>query len=180
MECQEARGIIERVIEGSTAVQNESLDAHLRVCSECTRYLNELEHTWDILGSFPSIKPSPDFAESLYRKIGEPHRQPRWHPGWIPALGWQWAVAGACVLVFGTLLTFHFNRTPALLEMAPSGLDAQDERFLQDLDQSLEQATGDYLQVFDSWHESTSDLSPTDAPPAEPAPDSEGRGKSSS
>jgi hypothetical protein len=52
--------------------------------------------------------------------------------------------------------------------------------FLQDLDQSLQQTTGDYLQVFDSWREPASDLSSTDQLPAEPATDSKERGKSPS
>jgi hypothetical protein len=180
MECHEAREIIEKVIEGTSVVGDRSLDAHLKACRKCAGYLKELQLTWDILGAYPSIRPSPDFAGRLHRKIAEPYRRQRWSPGWIPALSWQWAVTGACVLVFGIFLTIHFSRTPALLELAPGGLDAQDEVFLQDLDQSLQQTTGDYLQVFDSWREPASDLSSTDQLPAEPATDSKERGKSPS
>jgi len=180
MECHKAREIIEKIIEGSTAVEDRSLEAHLKICRECDSYLNELERTWDILGAYPSIRPRPDFAERLHCKIAEPHSQQRRRPGWIPALSWQWAVTGACVLVFGIFLSIHFSRTPPMLDLAPNGLDAQDEVFLKDLDLSLQQTTGDYLQVFDSWREPASDLSTTDKLLAEPAPDSDGRGKSSS
>lgn len=180
MKCHVAREIIENVIEGSSVIGDRSLDAHLKACKECAGYLNELQLTWDILGTYPSISPSPDFAGRLHHKIAEPRRPERWYPAWIPAVSWQWAVAGACVLVFGIFLTVHFNSTPAFLELAPSSLDAQDEEFLQDLDRSLQQTTGDYLQVFDSWRESASDVSSTDQLPAEPAPDSKERGKSSS
>jgi hypothetical protein len=179
MECRKVREIIEKAIEGSAVVRDPSLDVHLHDCRECTSYLNDLKLTWDILGAYPEIGVSPDFSDRLHRKIAQPYRRPHRRPGWIPALSWQWALTGAAVLVFGIFLTVRSSRMPALLELAPNGLDAQDEEFLQDLDQSLQRTTGDYLQVFDSWREST-DLSPSDQLPAEPALDSKGRGKSSS
>src|SRR4030042_5980024 len=107
MECHEARQIIDNLIEDSTAFKDRSLDTHIKSCSKCASYLNELKRTWDILGAYPSIKPGPDFDERLHRKIAEPHCAPKRHPGWIPALSWQWAVAGACILVFGTFLTLR-------------------------------------------------------------------------
>ena len=179
MECRKVRELIEKAIEDSAVVRDPSLDTHILDCRECASYLNDLKLTWDILSAYPAIRPSSDFSGRLHRKIAQPYRQQRWCPGWIPALSWQWALTGTGVLVLGIFLTVRSSRTPALLELAPNGLDAQDEEFLQDLDRSLQRTTGDYLQVFDSWREST-DLSPTDQLPAEPALDSKERGKSSS
>jgi len=62
-------------------------------------------------GTYPSISPSPDFAGACIANCRAPPTGAR-HSAWIPALSWQWAVAGACVLVFGIFLTVHFNSTP--------------------------------------------------------------------
>lgn len=183
MKCEKAREIIENIVEDPAADRSGSLDEHLKICRECAVYLKGLERTWEALGTFPSIRPSPDFSERLHQKIGarRPGRMAAF--GWPRWPSWQFAAAGACLLIFGIFLSLRFGLPPSLQDSAritSSVEDTRDERFLQELDQSLQKTAGDFLGVFDSWPESAPDLTSMEPQSAEPSQRPDERGKNAS
>jgi len=56
--------------------ENERIQDHLRGCSSCRKELAELEMLEDWFTMQKNEKPSPQFRESVFEKLGERNQQP--------------------------------------------------------------------------------------------------------
>lgn len=99
-------------MDGACSDEEEALvHSHLATCAECTRVLEELRGTVEVLGTLPELRASPAFGAQLSRRLrtvaGPPERgELLWDriAAWVRGPHARWpavAVATAAVLIIG-------------------------------------------------------------------------------
>lgn len=122
MICKNAQPLLSEYIDnGLSARQTWELDRHFAECHACTRALNELRRTVQLVNGAPRREVSGDFMAKLQARLEDVEpAQPRWawlqairdfaRPNMLPA----W---GAAVATVALLIVFVYPRTP----VQPSG-----------------------------------------------------------
>lgn len=91
--CKHARQLLSEHVDGRLAGPlRRDLENHLTACVSCREEEQSLRVTWELLGNYPTIEPSPNFFMKLRAKL----RRPAWK-----VLGPIVAVAAAVVLTVG-------------------------------------------------------------------------------
>ncbi len=175
MRCKQARKRL-RLMSGPEEWQADpDLQAHLKECVPCSDHGQEILRTWEALGQYPSVRPSPDFIRTFNLRLAdqEPRNRIPSFAGPIP--GWQWMALAASVLLV-ILLAVKPPQPAADLKAGLSNTDVTDENFLQDLDRSLESSEGNYLPTYDSWPATELENSPESSPESQPGSNSKQKG----
>ena len=175
MNCKRARRMLGRKASRDLAPHEEQvLTDHLSVCPRCTRLEDELEHTWSALELYPAVEPSPEFLPKLRARLQAERSTPAVRRTWHFGRNWQWAALAGCFLLAVLVLTrtesMHRTASTSIQTAQTADSDRWDEQFLQNLDESLQHSTADYLSTYDSWpgikREATNFKSPAAKPPA--------------
>ena len=107
MDCRNVQPLLSEYIDNALSGRSTwEVDRHLADCHECTRLLNELRRTADLVGSAPRFEVSPDFMSNLQSRLARLEPEPArsawlegirrlFRPRVIPAWG---AALGTCVL----------------------------------------------------------------------------------
>lgn len=101
-----ARSLLSAYLERDlAAAERSAFDAHLLVCGECTRELDELSETVALLRGLPSPEPPPYLATRVMARIAAGEAEPSGLRRWLapllgPALAAPLAAAAAAVAVF--------------------------------------------------------------------------------
>jgi len=139
MRCRTVEKRLAEVVEADRKIAlAPELEVHLRSCRSCASVATGLERTWAALGAFPAVEPSPNFAARVRERLTG--RDP-WHLR--PEFGWQW-MTFAAGLVMAVLITSTLRTLPTDLRADLSRADRLDDRFLRDLEQSLNRWEADY------------------------------------
>lgn len=70
MRCQKTRSLLGLFLDGQLGKRKASkIKAHLDICPACTKELNLLKSTWDLLGEWKRISPSPNFKANFWQKV---------------------------------------------------------------------------------------------------------------
>lgn len=169
MRCGKARRLISEESEGRLKPKLQPfLARHLDTCAECRAFRDEIARTWSSLEAYPRIEPSPEFLPNLRQKIQGSDQGPKEASLiWFPRLGWQWMAVALSATLLISLLTLTPSPDPSPFTQA--GLTKQDrwdDRFLQDLEQSMNHWESSYVPVYDSRPSSLLDPSFQEAPPS--------------
>ncbi len=113
MNCRKVQPRLSEFLDNKLSARDTwEVDLHLADCHECTRVLNEMRRTVDLLAGAPRYEVSGDFIQNLQNRIGgmEP-AAPRWawveavrsalRPRALPALG---AALATCALAIVLLI----------------------------------------------------------------------------
>lgn len=70
MRCRKTRSLLSLFLDGQLDErQTSKIKAHLDKCLACTKELNLLKTTWDLLGEWKKISPSPAFKANFWQKV---------------------------------------------------------------------------------------------------------------
>ena len=70
MRCQRIKGLLVLVLDSQlNQMQTLKVKAHLDKCPGCSKELNLLKSTWDLLDEWKPIAPSPNFKGNLWQRI---------------------------------------------------------------------------------------------------------------
>ncbi len=152
---------LERLLELKTSStlshgRERELADHLGACPECAALEDELEKVWQALAWHPTVEPSPEFLPRLKARIRAEQFELRPRSIWHPNLDWRWVGLAACIL-FGVVVLARFGpMRPHDSATAPgqnvaAEHDRWDDKFLEDLEQTLRRSDVDYLSTYDSW-----------------------------
>jgi anti-sigma factor RsiW len=81
--CQSVKKKLSAYQDGElSAIQKNAIEAHLRTCDGCRRYLEDLVHTYQLFEALPQIKPASGFSRQIIDRTtrGE-------EPFWVRTLG---------------------------------------------------------------------------------------------
>jgi len=174
MNCERARRMLAQKAARDLSPHGEQVLAdHLRVCPGCARLEDELERTWNVLGLYPAVEPSPEFLPKMRARLQAERSTPAIRWTWQFGRNWQWAALAGCFLVAVIVLsrTESVHRTattPIHIAQTAADSDRWDEQFLQNLDNSLQDSTADYLSTYDSWPGVESRATKFEVPAAKP------------
>lgn len=169
MRCGKARRLISEDAEARLAPKLQaSLARHLDTCAECCAFRDEIARTWSSLEAYPRIEPSPEFLPNLRQKIEASDQGPKEASlMWFPRLGWQWMAVALSTTLLISLLTLTPSPNTSLSTQAGfTKQDRWDDKFLQDLEQSMNHWESSYVPVYDYWPSSLLDPSFQEAPPS--------------
>jgi hypothetical protein len=163
--CRNVRRILAENVEEGVDLLPGGVDDHLKACSACSAFHAQMKMAWKSLEAYPSVEPSPDFADTFYARL-KASSETREHPGlsWRPQRGWQWMTLAACSLMVAFLLTVQTPPQNQSNSILASKTDSWDDQFLRDLDTSMSHWESNYLPVYDSWPNSLLDPSFQESP----------------
>jgi hypothetical protein len=158
--CRAVRRILTENVEEGVDLRLGAVDDHLKACAACAAFHTQMKMAWQSLEAYPSIEPSPGFADTFYARL-ETSSEAREHPGfsWSPQRGWQWMALAVCSLMVAFLLTVHAPPQNQSDSMLASKTYSWDDQFLRDLDASMSHWESNYLPVYDFWPNSLLDPS---------------------
>src|SRR5258708_4281357 len=113
MNCKRALPLLSEYIDNSLSARDTwEVDRHLAGCNGCTRALNELRRTVDIVAESARFEGSPDFISCLQSRLEglEPSTERRAWISWVregfrPRVLPAWGAAAACALAVIILLS---------------------------------------------------------------------------
>jgi anti-sigma factor RsiW len=112
MNCQKVQPLLSEYIDNVLSARDTwEVDKHLALCNPCTRVLNEMRRTVDVLGAAPRFEVSTDFMDKLQGRIAalespRPRRawfanlQDLFRPRVLPAWGAAMAACALAVIIF--------------------------------------------------------------------------------
>jgi anti-sigma factor RsiW len=112
MDCQKVQPLLSEYIDNVLSARDTwEVDKHLAVCNPCTRALNEMRRTVDLLASAPRFEVSTDFMEKLQGRISALEPKPSrgawlaslreaFRPRVLPAWGAAMAVCALALIAF--------------------------------------------------------------------------------
>jgi anti-sigma factor RsiW len=72
MSCKKIQPLLSEFVDNKLSARSTwEVDLHLAECHECTRLLNEMRRTVDLLADSPQFEVSADFMQRLQDRIGE-------------------------------------------------------------------------------------------------------------
>ena len=168
MRCRAVRRILAESVEDGVDLRLGAVDDHLKACSACSAFDTQMKMAWKSLDAYPSVDPSPGFADNFYARLEASSETPT-HPGlsWRPQRGWQWMALAACSMMVAFLLTVHAPPQNQSSSILASKTDSWDDQFLRDLDTSMSHWESNHLPVYDSWPNSLLDPSFQESPQPE-------------
>lgn len=172
MRCKRARRLLElKASQGLSPRDGKLLADHLTVCPECAEMETQLERTWEVLGHYLPVEPSPDFLPRMKARLRAERPAPRPGWNWHPRLGWQWLALAACVALFAVLLSKsgqlrQDDPGPSPAVKTATDHDRADDQFLEDLERTLQHSDADYLSTYDSWPAAMQDFVGPEPSPA--------------
>lgn len=137
MRCHEAKGLLGLFLDGKLEeVQSIKLKAHLDKCPTCSEELNLLRESWNLLGEWKSITPSPNFKSTFWQRVSQEETVAERKPIFVfPRLDVRFAPAVATIaviLIIGILLA-NFASVGNLQQLALITKD-EDILMLKELD----------------------------------------------
>lgn len=137
MRCQKAKRFLPLFLDGQL---NEKLTIkvkdHLEACLGCSGELNLLKQTWDLLGEWKPVAPSPNFKATFWQRLSQEEETlkrrpvfvfPRLKPSLIPAF------ATIAIILIISITLVNFLSTPSIQHLALLTND-QDIQMLEELD----------------------------------------------
>lgn len=87
MSCKRIQPLLSEFIDNKLSARSTwEVDLHLAECHECTRLLNEMRRTVDLMAGAPRFEVPVDFMQRLQDRIGEAEpASPRF--AWLESLG---------------------------------------------------------------------------------------------
>src|SRR5437867_9987484 len=142
MRCRTARRLAAELAEGAGGTPGQAdLSVHLRSCPGCARLAEELARSWQALEAYPAIEPSNEFVPRLRARLEI--AEPRTAPEPFRPAGWQWMALVATVLVAILVGVSGLDQPRAVTESGLSRRDLADDRFLADLETTLDRFDSD-------------------------------------
>jgi anti-sigma factor RsiW len=90
MNCHEVKKKLPDFLDSQLSEeQSTQIHHHLESCMPCTQEVKRLQTTWEVLGQWPEVNPSPHFKQRFWEKISELEKQ-KAPKGW---LSWGWRTA---------------------------------------------------------------------------------------
>ncbi len=72
MRCNKAEHLLSLFLDDQLSKRKASkVKAHLEACSVCSKELNYLKESWDLLKEYKSISPSPDFKAKFWQRVSQ-------------------------------------------------------------------------------------------------------------
>lgn len=100
--CDQVQELLPAYEDGDLALDERGrLERHVAGCAECRMILSALRKSWERLGEWTDLEPSPSYRQDFWRAVGREDERRRWGPvrflverRWLPA-------AAAAVLLLG-------------------------------------------------------------------------------
>ena len=107
MKCAQAQEWMSEKLDGALeATRSQQLDQHLHDCSACHQEWQQLEQSWELLGTLPELQPSPLFRAQVWEKIRQDKVPATWSiRRWFGGLG---------LTLAGFALCFKLSAAPPL------------------------------------------------------------------
>jgi len=165
MRCRTARRLAAELAEGVGGTPWQAdLSDHLRSCPGCACLTEELARSWQALLAYPAIEPSKEFVPRLRARLELD--EPRTSPEPFRPAGWQWMAVVATALVAILVGPSGLDQPRAVTESGLSRRDLADDRFLADLQTTLDHFDSTYFPVHSSWPDSLLDPTSQEFPPS--------------
>lgn len=124
--CEQVEQLLPGYEEGDLALdERRRLERHVGGCARCRSLLQGLRQSWERLGEWPDVEPSPSYRARFWQTVGREEERRRW--SWLGHLAdRRWApVSAAAVLAVGFFTGSVFSGpspTPApTVAIAPPG-----------------------------------------------------------
>lgn len=139
MKCQKIKPLLTLFLDGQLAGKKaREVKAHLEACPLCAKELNLLKESWNLLGEWKPVIPSPNFKAAFWQKVSQEElatvveRKPVFiFPKLKPRLAPAFATV-TTILIIGILLV-NLTSTRNLNQLALASKD-EDISMLKQLD----------------------------------------------
>ncbi len=153
MKCEDIKDLVLEYAGGDLRQDESSIvEEHLRECTVCSSYFEELNRAWSLLDGWEGIEPSGDFIAEFWQRVSEEDKQQR---GSIldPIFGvWKVGVALALIVVIFAVFIFRAELFKSnISQMAEK--DMYDERILLESNEILSKDMGEFLEIYGLWSE---------------------------
>lgn len=73
MDCSKARSLLSEWTDGRLkGPVGQTLEAHFRECAACRKEEQAFRVSWELLGNYPPIEPSPGLAAGVMKRVRRP------------------------------------------------------------------------------------------------------------
>jgi len=138
MNCKKIKRFLSLFLDGRLDKNNvAAVETHIEGCLICSRELKLLRESWDLLGKWDSVSPSPNFKAVFWQRAsyeGSPLLLkkpifvfPRFRPVFVPALASFFAVLIAGIYYGGSFFRSDIQRIAVMTQ-------GQDIQMLKELD----------------------------------------------
>ncbi len=154
MQCSETRELLSAYIDGVLDTnENSAVREHLRICSECSRNLADLQETIRLLRSLGEVTPPESFRQELRARL---EREPL-PAGRIKNLIWtqkaRYWLSGPGKYLAASVVIIGLGVSTGLYNLLQSGLFPQSASY----DMALEQKAGDRVALESAPEKSKAD-----------------------
>jgi predicted anti-sigma-YlaC factor YlaD len=107
MDCREVQKRLPVDPDSDLSEEERSqIQAHLDSCIACQKEARRLEASWQVLGRWQEVEPSPYFKQKFWSKIADLDKNKR-SKGWL-SWGWRiaWVPVGSLAAIFLLILTW--------------------------------------------------------------------------
>lgn len=154
MGCKEIKELILEYPNGDLT-QNEKMqvEAHLRECPDCSLFLDESRHVWNLMDMWDGVDVGGNFITKFWDRVSHEDTSKggimgffrKWKPGWTYA-------AALAVIVIVSVILFNFFES-GRTNIVFTERDRADEKLLIDFDKSISKEGGQSLDVYGPWDE---------------------------
>ncbi|MEK6563745.1 MAG: zf-HC2 domain-containing protein [Candidatus Omnitrophota bacterium] len=138
MRCKKVKHFLPLFLDGQLGENNSAaVKTHMKGCLICSRELKLLEESWDLLGKWDNVFPSPNFKAVFWQRISQEEEPlllrkpifvfPRFRPILVPALASFFTVLIAGIYFAGLFFRSDIQRLTVMTQ-------GQDIQMLKELD----------------------------------------------
>lgn len=137
MKCKKVKRLLAMFLDNQLSPDLTSrVKTHLDTCAVCAKEYGLLKETWDLLGEYKSVVPSPNFKATFWQRLSREEEVsereplfvfPRLKPYLVPAL------ATLAIILVMSITLVNFLLAPSIQRLALL-VGEQDIQMLQELD----------------------------------------------
>jgi len=117
--CHDAREQLSALLDDALPVPDrQALDAHLSVCAECRRELEQLQATMALLGRLPPVHAPAGFVDRVMAEAYRPSRPRRLLDALFRPLRVKVPIEAVAVLLVGVSALYVYQRAPEVQRLA--------------------------------------------------------------
>lgn len=146
--------LIQKYISGDISVDEASnVESMINNDPELRSYLERSEKVWELVGSFDTIEPNPNFISNFWDRVRDEKNRETTFLEKIRSINIRWAFISSFATI---LLVSAFLINIFVIDNGSEKkfvFDDQDEVMLKNLDRAITKKTAASLEVFGPWEE---------------------------